>query len=306
VRLLTTLGVSVLSYWIVEQPIRRGALSAGRAIALSAVSVVALVAVLVVSTSIPTPGPGTIMPAARVPSGTEPTPGARAPTRVLLVGDSAARSLGAGFIPSIERDFEVELINRATFFCGLSTGPRREGGQVLTNRDEWENCLIYWSSYIDRFQPDMTVLYVGTWEVFDRKVGENWLAFGSAQFDDRFLNRLALATETLSIDGAPVVLLTTPSFGRPDEVGPPEWIPGARWRTDHLNRLLHIHAHREPDRVHLLDLETFVCGGAECPAEYEGVALRRDGIHYSVPGARRIARWLAPQIRQLALRTRMR
>jgi peptidoglycan/LPS O-acetylase OafA/YrhL len=94
VRLLATLVISLLSYWIVEQPIRRGALAPRPAIALGAVSVVVLVAALVVATSIPMPGPGMIRPATQAsqqaPTGTEPTPRARTPTRVLLVGDSTA------------------------------------------------------------------------------------------------------------------------------------------------------------------------------------------------------------------------
>jgi peptidoglycan/LPS O-acetylase OafA/YrhL len=307
IRLLATLVISLLSYWIVEQPIRRGALAPRPAIALGAVSVVALVAVLLVATSIPMPGPGKIRPATQAsqqaPTGTEPTPRALTPTRVLLVGDSTARSLGAGFIPSIERESGVELINRALFFCGLSTGSRRTNGRVLPDPKECANWPSYWRSYVDRFQPNLTILYVGGLDVFDRKVAGNWLVFGSEQFDAHFLDLLARATDILSSGGVPMVLLTTPSFGRLDEPVTREWRPEARWRTEHLNSLLRLHARREPDRVQLLDLEAFVCGGAACPAKHGDVALRFDGVHYSARGARLIARWLAPQLRRLDPRT---
>ena len=56
-----------------------------------------------------------------------------------------------------------------------------------------------------------------------------------------------------------------------------------RWAADH------------PD-VTLLDLDAHACPGGKYAATIDGVTMRTDGVHFTLPGARLLWKWLGPAV----------
>ena len=236
-----------------------------------------------------------------------PTAGAGAagggPSRVMLVGDSVAYNLGTGF--EGDNTGDVVLWNQAILWCELIEAPRMEKGKETPASDKCHDWKSQWRGDLDTFQPDLTVVDVGAWEVFDRKIDDRWVTFGTPEFDQILTDKLQEVVDTLGATGAPVVLLTSPYFERNDGVSATEWTENDRSRIDHFNDLLREVAARPENsgRVDVLDLGRYLCPATSdpCHEQINGVTIRDDGLHYGEDGARIVAKWLTPQLRQLAL-----
>jgi hypothetical protein len=246
------------------------------------------------------------------PSLPEPAPDEPAealPSRVLVVGDSVAYTLAIGFEGAVGEEEDVAVWNQAVLYCELVVLPRREGGPGGEERAPSDRCADWrtlWGDAVDEFAPEVAVVQVGPWEVFDRREGDGWVEFGSTRADDLLGHELDELIDVLGADGATVVLLTAPALERTDGVTAKEWTADDRWRIEHLNDLLRAAARRGTSRgaeVVVVDLAGFVCPtpATGCPEQVDGVRLRGDGIHYTEEGAEAVAAWLAPQLRQLAL-----
>jgi hypothetical protein len=48
--------------------------------------------------------------------------------------------------------------------------------------------------------------------------------------------------------------------------------------------------------VRVLELAEHLCPNRNCELEYDGTAIRPDGVHYSVDGALDLSRWVLEQI----------
>jgi peptidoglycan/LPS O-acetylase OafA/YrhL len=309
VRLFVTLLIALASYFLVERPIRRGALRApvalGSAFACSGAIGIAIVAITwnaIPSGDAPNEAQAHWQAKAPAVPGGVPTPSAER-TRVLLVGDSVAWSVGVGFIPSIEQEASVALQNRAIIGCGLGNGPIRERDGVVLQQpgSQCELWPRYWREYVEAVQPDVSVLLTGFWDVFDRQVDGEWLTYGSEAYDRYLLELLREATDALASGGAPVVLLTAPYVQPPFKAKAYESPSTERWRMDRLNEVLRRHAARSPG-VHVIELGAFVCPDADCSGSDDGGPLiKQDGAHFTPRGAQIVARWLAPKLREIAL-----
>jgi peptidoglycan/LPS O-acetylase OafA/YrhL len=328
-RLAVTLVVAIASYRFIEHPIRTGALDRRTKWftgALLPVSAAMLLVMLVVGTSHPsrptlppaeaTPTPGSLPTQDDLEAGidpsTRPIPGEEGPTsatRVLVVGDSVAYSMATGFTPEIQRDAGVLVWNQTVLFCELPSGPRLENGVVIEPSDTCDDWATTWRGDVEEFDPDVAVLQVGAWEVFNRKIDGEWLTFGTGPYDRYFLGLLDDAIDSLSSQGATVVLLSTPHFERADTLSAREWTQNETWRTEHINELFARAAAANPDAV-VLPFGDWLCptppggddGEAHCLQTMEGdVPVREDGLHFTDEGAQMAARWLAPQFRAIAM-----
>ncbi len=315
-RLAATLVVASASYYLIERPIRRGVL--GRRIRFSPVllpvSAVLLVVLIVVTTSRgATPEFAVAEAAPGLPSGDRLEdgldPGGRPPpgddvgdaTKVLLVGDSVAYSMAGGFTPEIQQDEQLIVWNQTVLFCELIHGPRREHGEIHQASNTCTDWRASWARDIEEFQPDVVVLQVGAWEIFDRKIGDDWLAWGTPPYDDQFAEVLREVAGTLGSSGATVVVLTSPLFDREDTLSAREWTQNEEWRIEHLNDLLADLADENP-AVALLDLGGWVCPDGDCLERLAtGHPSRTDGVHFTDEGAEVAAAWLSPQLRSLGI-----
>jgi peptidoglycan/LPS O-acetylase OafA/YrhL len=310
VRLVATLGLATASYFLLERPIRHGSLERIRfsGALLPIMAVVTLIALLVSTAD----AHATLSFAQEqdlnqrpVPTASAGGPAGSAPSRVLLVGDSVGYNLGTGFEGDINDHGEIRLWNQAILRCELIEAPRMEKGKETPASDTCKDWKTQWRGDLDTFQPDLTVLDVGAWEVFDRKIDDRWITFGTPEFDQILTDKLQEVVDTLGATGAPVVLLTSPYFERNDGVSATEWTENDRSRIDHFNDLQRQVAARPENagKVDVVDLGHYLCPTANdpCREQMNGVTIRDDGVHYGEDGARIVANWLTPQLRQLAL-----
>lgn len=313
VRVLATLALATASYLAVERPVRRGALAGRRGRIAAVVGAVGVAALVVAAIGAGRPSllqrPDLDVAARPVPSVPVTSPGdppESAPSRVLVVGDSVAFTLATGF----ERDDlaeELVVWNQAVLYCELLGLPRLEGGEARPASDSCADWPRTWGAAVAEFDPDVVVLHVGPWEVFDRSVDGATLPWGSPELDGLLREALTEAVGVLSSRGATVVLLGSPPLDRTDGVSNPEWTMAERDRIEGLDALLaEVASTTGSGRVEVLDMGELVCPvpATGCPASHDGVELRGDGVHYTAEGAEVAAAWLAPQLRSLALEGR--
>jgi peptidoglycan/LPS O-acetylase OafA/YrhL len=323
-RLGTTFAFATLSYYLVEQPIRRGALRGLRA-QLAALVAFATVGFVVVATTtgavglpaflggtatgfVPTLCPA---PVPKVLHDAEQTRRRLAgdanevsvPLRITVVGDSWACSLLPGLDAVAARD-GASVSNAAVLGCGVvadavvpihgvppPTWTRR--CRPLVRETE--------ARVLGQAQPDI-VLWDSIWELFDHRVGGQIARFGTPAGDQLLLNRMEQALPRLTHNGARLVILTAVpipvefTFWR----GPKGDLDDSKRK--HLNEVARTFASRHPDQVSVIDLTPILCpGGPPCHRVVNGIDARPiDGSHFGTDGATMIARWLMPQLAQLA------
>jgi hypothetical protein len=219
----------------------------------------------------------------------------------MVVGDSVAGTVALGFE---EPPFPSELAvwNRGRLGCGLFyDGSVFEGGELAPVDPEC-NWRVGWSADLQQFKPDIVVMLVGAWDILDRDIGGHVVKFGSVEYDTSFLHQLDDASTLLASTGAKVVVLTTPFFSRPELVGQtgrqwPEYDP---WRVDRINSLYRDFLASHPGRYELVDLNRFVSPGGKFTDTLDGQVIRGDGVHFTEAGQQIVAKWLVPQLLEVA------
>ena len=333
VRLVATLAAATLSWFLVEQPLRRVtrivptvvlpiSLAAGLATAFGVLAFTAVapsqsavpaasnevddVLPFVTLTSTPeavatTPpaAPATLPP---VPSGA-PHPTGSPSHRytgpiipVTVLGDSVADSLGSGLAPVDEHE-GTRVSNRGIVGCGIAATPRyRFRGTTYAIADvcrDWERT---WAADIRRDHPRIALVVVGRHEVWDGELDGHWTHVGNADFDAYLAGQLDRAIAIASAGGARVAMATTPYFqGReaPDGSRYPENDPR---RVDRFNSLLRAAVARHSGQAFLVDLGRKSCPDGHYTSTVDGIRIRKDGVHFSAAGARWLAPWLLPQL----------
>jgi peptidoglycan/LPS O-acetylase OafA/YrhL len=321
-RLATTVAFATASFYLVERPIRRGTFRVPRPALIAPAVAAALVLALVLSTAgtgttpataaqralekkLPARAASPVPPPASTAAGSAPTvPVATpSPVSVLLLGDSIAISLGEGLDRVAGEDGDLESVNRGTLGCGmLRRGEVDMGLQLYEQPGQCDDWNERWLTKIDEFHPNVVVLLTGAWDVLDRKIDGQWYSPGDVAFDRYFLSELDQATQLLASRGSKVVILTTPFFSRPELVGQtahawPEYEP---WRVDRINALFRDFLVAHPGRYTLIDLNRYVSPGGRFTDTLDGVHIRDDGVHFTLPGATLVAQWLVPQLEQAA------
>jgi len=311
-RLTVTMALAITSYVVLEKPVREGALKKlhisttvqALLLPVSAALVLLLILTSTAGAQRTTATAADFDPAKRPPpslSGAAPAGSTGADSKVLIVGDSVAYTMGVGFESNAAADNHLAVWNQAVLFCELVKGAHRENGEVRAASDTCVNWDSDWRNAIDVFKPDATVLQIGAWEIFDREIDGKWQAFGSPEYDAVLEPTLQKAVDALHSQGAPVIVLTTPRFTRDDGTSAKEWTQNDVSRTDHFNALLRRLAEKNPGAVKLIDFADYLCPGNECRKEIDGVPIRPDGLHFKEADAKIAALWLAPQFRKIAL-----
>jgi peptidoglycan/LPS O-acetylase OafA/YrhL len=294
-RLATTLGAATLSFYLVEQPIRRGALRGWRGrIAVPTGFATAAVVIVVATVGATAASPlEQVQAGQKLPSRPSPTaPGrqrsasaqgvaAAQPSRLLLVGDSVPYTLLPGLQPlGGERGVAVDTALVAG--CGVVGGVATYyDGQVPPHAQGCEKLVDdYEQTTLDRDRPDI-VIWMSTWEINDRIVNGDRIKFGDAAWDAMMLDKIDQATQRLTTGGAHVVI-TTMAPRAPNELVPPS--DGAETsRYVRLNELYTQYARAHPESVSVVDFAGIVCpGGPPCPRTVDGIDPRPlDGLHFT-------------------------
>ncbi len=302
-RIGATLALAVLSHWLVEAPIRRGALR-GRSLRVAVPAALAAVVLAAISLG-PGPTPTTTVVAATRPSAPPGTGGdglvPNDEVKALLVGDSVPFSLGWG-MELVEGSYNVEVDNRGAPLCGLALGSPLvvQGGTVpeAVFCPQWPE---RWEEWVDQGQPDVAALLVGRWELVDRVHEGRWTHIGESTYDRYLRSQIDRAVDILGQGGRPVVLVTMPPIDpprRPDGTRYPEDDPG---RVERFNEMLGQVAAARGPQVTIFDLFGLTAVDGEYARTIDGVDVRDDdGIHFTVDGGAWVAQRLLPALRSAA------
>ena len=336
-RLAATLAVSVVSYILIEQPVRTGRwplsgyrmpwpraripLGLNRPIALPRLSPLvaglgataalgATGAFIVVGTT--PPDIGAVTPVISVPTAApdrtvgDPQPpvmraGRKAgiEPRITFLGDSVSWSLGF-YLPR-QRGLSVTV--RSIQGCGIARLP--DLVQLGLPHTNYPACPAWdrrWRRAVAEDDPDVAVILLDRWELMDRRLGEVYRHVGQPEYDLYLSMELELAISIAGSRGAHVMLLTAPynrRAERPDGGLYDEDLPE---RVDAWNRLQRLVAARHPDRVSVIDLNARMCPDGVFTWTIDGLRVRSDGLHFTPDGVRRwVAPWLVPQLAALAV-----
>ncbi|HEY7175528.1 MAG TPA: acyltransferase, partial [Micromonosporaceae bacterium] len=322
-RLALTLAISVVSFYVIEQPIRHGALTrlakrvrASRApIGVTALGMGAT-ALAVVFMTAPPPTPG-LSAAPVIVTSTKPRPSTssegvyvpmdrkgRTPgtsgnePRITFLGDSVSWTIGT-YLPS-HPGLWVSV--RAIEGCGIATLPDiLELGTPHTNYPGCTNWPARWQKNVNKDDPDVSVIELNRWELMDRKLNGVYQHVGEPQYDAYLLGQLDKAVTIAGSKGAAVVLLTaayTHRAEKPDGSLYPEDDPA---RVDAWNHLLTIEQAKHPHTVTILNLNKLVCPDGKFTWDIGNLRIRSDGLHYTPAGVQQIiAPWLLPKLAAIA------
>jgi peptidoglycan/LPS O-acetylase OafA/YrhL len=302
-RLAVTLGLALVSYRVLEQPVRQRRFTiAGRTPLVVAPAIALVLCLAAWSIAAATPAPAIDFQAAQrtldnldntnQPPVTPPKAtrlGALSPTRparVAAFGDSTALVVGAG-IADVDQDTGLvqEVPGGAWVGCGLgrggyyrSTDDNNLNGPTTPACDAWPTT---YAKVLDQSKPDLAVMMIGPWEVADRKLaGDNkWRSFGDPVYDKFIHAEMLAAVDLLSSRGATVVWLTSPPVSNRPE------------RTDRLNQMLKLLPSERPGKVVVVDL------ASNLASRPDAKTMRPDGIHLSGEASHRVANdFLIPRL----------
>jgi len=315
VRLGVTLGVSLLSFFLVEQPIRRQAWHLPRPSVLIPVGLAALAATIVVIPMVraqpsaaaglvtldkPLVAPGVVANAISrpthalsprgtagptaahptVPGPTVPPVAHPGPLRVMVVGDSVAASLGTGIAP-LQSSAGIVFSNQGYIGCGIARG----GATSFKAYTQPAACLTWpqrWQVLVDSFQPDLTLVLLGRWEVLDRVHDGQWMHVGQPAFDTYLSSELELVTKTLTSRGGRVAYLSAPCNNHElaDLASPGRLPPDDQARVNQFNALQAKVVAAHPGVAQMVPFADLLCPGGQFVRSVQGVGLRTsDGVH---------------------------
>lgn len=312
VRCAATLAVSTVSWWVIEQPVRKWRPVRVPLLPLAGATAVTAAAVtLLVVPVVPKTGNGPL--ASSLPPGVSPVAvvspsppqgvraagavGHRDPNRpftVSVFGDSIGWTL-MHFLPATPG---FQFIDHTVIGCSLVRGgPYRYLDQTLDQKNECESWPHRWTSQTAIDQPDAVLLIVGRWETVDRVNEGKWTHIGDPAFDSYITGELRRAVDILSFSGAPVTVTNLPYSRRgerPDGSLYPEDDPH---RVDEWNTLLGKTIKTRPD-VRMLDLKKKLCPQGVYTAKVDGLQVRSDGVHLTEDGVQWLTPWLEQSLRK--------
>ena len=311
VRCAATLAVSIVSWWAIEQPVRRWRpvlvplLPLAGATAATAAAVTMVVVPVTprhgggpVNSSLP---PGVSQVAVVSPSPPkEPRPAhavaqrdPHRPFTVSVFGDSIGWTL-MHYLPPTPG---FQFVDHTVIGCSLVRGgPYSYLGQTLDQKSECEAWPGTWRSEIAADRPDAILLVVGRWETVDRVNEGKWTHIGDPVFDAYLTGELGRAVDILSASGARLTVANLPYSRRgerPDGSLYPEDQPDRvkEWNTL-LNRTVDHHA-----GVKILDLNKKLCPDGVYTADVDGIQVRSDGVHLTPEGVQWLTPWLEKSLR---------
>ena len=319
VRVLVTFGVSVVSFHLVERPIRMGtflrqwkawvAVPAAVAVVVAAVVAATTGTIAVASTTYPgstvTGGPTTTTTTPGS-SGTEPS------VNVLLFGDSVALTLGIGLqVPQLEAKYGYVLSDKGILGCGVTDGPAVQllgqvdttpsacNGSPLTpgeppDEQPWQ---YQWLAAMGEVKPNVVVVLAGRWEVVDREYQGQWTNILNPVFAAYVKSQLDMTSKLVTSTGAYLVFLTAPCTDEGEQPDGAPWPEDSPARLAVYNKLIREVAAEHPTTDSVVDLDAATCPGGKFTNTLHGVTIRRtDGIHFTDAGGAVLAPSIMPPI----------
>jgi peptidoglycan/LPS O-acetylase OafA/YrhL len=308
VRLSVTLAAAVVSYHVIEMPIRRRKVLKGRHFVMVLPICVAVVVTAIVLATLPAPAPAPS--AAAVRHGLFALPATRPAglvdgqdVRTLLLGDSLALTLGEGLHIDANR-WGVTLENQGKIGCDLDPDSTVNiEGSITQAAQGCVNWPQTWRGLIDRMNPDVVEVLLGRWEVSDRIIDGKWTEIGQPAWDNLYAAELAEAIRILSSRGAHVVIFTLPYITQTTEApnGTP-WDINQPVRTNEYNAVVRKVVASLPGRASVIDLNRLLDPAGTYTSYLDGVRVRNpDDEHISVLGGELLRPLILPTLEHLGL-----
>jgi peptidoglycan/LPS O-acetylase OafA/YrhL len=299
VRVSVTLVAATFSYYVIERPIRRdglrGLIVLGRRSALR-FAVPALVVVTTVSLVLyatrDTPSLAAVE-ATNAPPFAPRRPTNAAVPRVLLLGDSQMFTLVYRSRGELDAS-QIALASDAIIGCGVFDASMHLG-KCAGRADEWQHLVA-------QFDPDLSVLLIGAWEVLDFTFDGHRYVHGTPAHADALATIVRRAIAPLLARHGRVALLETPCFGESRAAEPSAALRDDRTAVANVNAALRRVANDDRTDVSFVNWAGAICPGGHYVSTIDGVDVRPDGVHYASNGGTRIAlNALLPELRRLAI-----
>ena len=297
IRLAVTFVVTVISYYLIERPLRRGALPSRP---WHYVAIAALVGALAIS-SVQLEHRQNQRVTYSPPASVAPTQ-----TSTLLLGDSVAMTLAVQISPWAPH-FGVDLHSGAYLGCGIigtirpvTTGHLFRNNPACRLHDGIDPLLGHWQQAIDQYHPKVIVVLSGRWESYNVFMPHGRLEniFGT-DMQHRIRNAMRNLNDMATTAGAKVLYLTAPCFN-PQQNAFGDTLPESDpKRVDAYNSLITSEAHQLGNDVY--DLNARVCPTGKFQWRVAGKLVRQsDGIHFDTGITPLVAPELFARINQLA------
>jgi peptidoglycan/LPS O-acetylase OafA/YrhL len=297
-RVAISIGLAVLSFRFLEQPIKSGRrfldLPPRLTIAVSTVGLAAL-AVLISS----------MAPIAALDFASKDKLAAELNAQAALstasgtphqaiFGDSSAIMLNYG-VGDVYRETKeaLPLGGPAKQGCGLVRGFEvihlNEAPRLMKEECEWGKV---WPEYLDENRVDIATIMFGPWDARPHRIPgtSTWLTPGDQKYDAAFTKEFLAASDLLASKGAAAIWLTSIPVGTLNDKTKTDFSEQAEhpeWQT-HLNELMIKAAAERPNTVRVVDLAKWYAS-----APRDDAANRPDGTHFEESAAARIGReWL--------------
>ena len=305
-RCAVTVAVSIASWWLIEQPIRRWRPERVPLLPLAAATVASAAAATIMVVPVGTgpglrevglpPGVSAVAAVSPSPPGAQPAPRPRDPNRpftVSVFGDS----IGWTWMHYLPPTPGFAFVDHTVIGCSLVRGtPYRYIGQTLEQKAECDTWPGRWSTQINQDQPDVALLIIGRWETVDRVNEGKWTHIGDPTFDGYLKAELERALNIAGSTGVRVMVATVPySRGgeKPDGRLYPEDQPD---RVNQWNTMLRNTVSHHPN-VQILDLNKKLCPDGVYTVKVDSIKVRSDGVHLTPEGVKWLTPWLEESLR---------
>jgi len=207
------------------------------------------------------------------------------PLRVMVAGDSVGWSIAWGAsLPTLTRS--VQVSNRALVGCGIL--PADTIRVPVSDKPEPYAQLCKNATEAQRLglaeHPDVVLLWIGAWEVFDQRVGTTDYKVGTGAYARLLESQLQSLITTYREAGVPTVVPLVPCFG-PSPVYPVERLDPKRiaWVSARVRAV----AARNRGWVRIIDPTDQLCNadGTTRTRTPEGIEIRPDGAHFESDSA---------------------
>ncbi len=303
----TTFAIAVISWYLVEIPVRRMTFGRWRSWAWVPAGAVVAAGVLLVTTVGGTAAAGNVLLSPKAERSnlntyeysSFPTTGGR--VKVLVVGDSLSLTVGF-WVAQYGPRYGAVLRGRPLDGCGLATAvPYQLHGTPTYPLAPCTSWPTIWRQDVRQLRPEIVVLIVGWWETMDRTYQGRWQHLGDPEFDAYELSRFEEAVSVLGCEGSHIVFMTSPYFnsgnwldGRPGAGDPPI-------RVKRLNWIIESVAARHRHIVSVVPLNRYLDPGDRFTWKIGGRPVRfNDGVHTTEAAGSYLAPKILPRLMALA------
>jgi peptidoglycan/LPS O-acetylase OafA/YrhL len=307
-RLLVTFAIAVVSWYLVETPVRKMTFASWRTWAWIPTGAVVVPAILFITTATSGAAMTTtnifLDPAAVKVSLTRyenaPFPKQGGQRRVLVVGDSLSLTVGFWLSPYASR-YGLVMRGRPLDGCGLATAvPYDLHGTPtypLAPCAQWPSI---WESEVTHLHPQVVVLVIGWWDAMDRKYQGKWQHLGDPAFDAYERAQIANAVSILHSGGAHVAITTSPFYDTGEQPDGQPWDEDAPARVDLLNKMIETVAAVNPGTVSVVPLNRYLDPDGHFTSKIDGKTMRfADGVHTTEDAGTYLAPKILPQLAAL-------